>query len=986
MPSPLEQLNRRARVGFILEIDGLAARYYAGPSAPSTTVVPEPYAAKSGLVRYEPGDQKLDDLAAIVEGGGATVNLLITNTNSADQLLRNTAPRTFTLAQEIAKEAGPVDVIVAEDPSTLDAEGVIWVGQEAMLYDGVDGPTKTISVIERGYYGTRLERHRVDVLAGLLPEVHSACCRWLGRRCRVRVYHISPAGAWLGGVVEIEGIIDGSPQEPNGDGIVEISIAPLTGLLRREVGGATSTTTLSVYHPFDGVTAGHVERSELWDVGAAVNEWTQVGAAGVATTTITPVAYRSHQDVFDVSNAERVGPIEIGTDAPLIVQAGSYVGDPDNGGAFDVDQAITYTAYEKVRNMATVLNQRVAIVTPGVPEALTLRDVLARINAAWAPGTNQGAGGTWADAVVTVADPAADGRPSVRFRTNSDHHSGRLVQAIHFDFGGLWTLVDLADPDAPQVPRRGPLGELPVQWLSRRVSLGSKRSSGPQDVMAIRGLCTAAWQPGERWIWVEDDVIPAPDGRVSYVLATYTDLAGRSWDSFVRIADVYPADDVFPGLPGYLLETHEDERSDPAPITWRLGDKAPVIRQAATWRRQPPTRVMLEVLLSGEGDGVNHPTYDRLGRGLGLGLSTNDVLVRSFEGAALPAGPVSTVDVDIRGSVGVSVLFEPWLRAARHAIVDMVNPTTGSRQLALVPLGPASASRSVLTIDRGLWLQNPRPAAFVDDTVVNLLEVRTDYDSREDRWPDPTLIEHKTSIAELGVRAFKEDLRGVYLDGATPGDRRAELLPWALEVFVENGRPRRRVRGRLPYADGAALYCGAIVTLVDCPARGDDGLVGLSGPAPVREIKRVPSEGYVEILLGWNALDTQVKGYAPALKVTEVVDGTRLRVDTAAWVDDTNEVTGAAQNALSFWAVGYPCQAIPKGGFTAKVNTTISAIVGNVVTLAHAHGFDATDLGRIRPRRYQDAAAAHKAGYVFLAGSDLKIGTAPSDVDAHRYG
>lgn len=982
MPSPLAELNRRMRIGLILEVDGFPVRYWAGISAPSAGVVPSPYLAHPGLYAYAPNGQKLDERAVVIEGGGAHVNILITRTNRADELLAYEPPLSATLVQAIPKVAGAVDVFVAEDISGWPSAGVIWVGQEAMAYNAVDTGAKSFSVTTRGYYGTRLQRHRVDVEGGLLPEVGSACTRWNSRRARIKVYRISPAGEWLGGVVDEECTIDGSPQEPNGDGVIEVSLAPLSALLRSSVGGAATATTMSELHPFDGETAGFVVRGERWDAGQAYDE--RVANDGVNVPTVETVSYRAHQEVFDTSNQDRAGPVLIGGQGPVTVVDASYAGDADAGG-FDVAENVTYSANSRVTNAATALSHVANIVTPGVPEALSLRDVLARINAAWSPGTTQGATGAWANATITWSDPDANNGPSIRFRVNSDHHPGKLTSVLLMAGGANCTLVDMADPESSLIPLRAQPDASVSQWTPRVGLLSSRKSSGPEDVVPIRTLCTAAWQPGEKWIWLQDDVIPDPDGRAVYLRATFKNLAGRPAEALVRVGAVYPADDVFPGLPGYLVETYEPERRDPPPITWRVGDDAPVVRQAATWWRQPPTRVILDLLLSDEGDGVNHPTYDRF-QGVGLKLTTLDVDVDSMESLALPAGPVSTVDVDIRDAVNVTTLISPWLRASRAALVDKVHTPSGTRRLALVPIGPAARANAVATISQGLWLQAPRPSSFVSDFMVNSMIVKADFDPSSKEFRSETLIPHRASMAEHGTKEVTEELQGVYLSGVTPADRRAELLPWALETFVEHGRASRRIRGRIPYADGAALFCGAVVLLDDCPARSERGVVvGVSGPARIVEMGRKAHEGYVELLMAYNAKDDSIRGYAPALKALEVIDDFTLRIDPTAWVDELHPVTGEPQLALDYWAVGYKCQAIPKGNFGAKVDTEIEAIVGDEVTLADEHGFDPAELGRIRPRRYQDAEAEHQ-GFAFLAGDDGLVGFGGASAPGRRYG
>jgi hypothetical protein len=970
MATPLTKMQRRQDVGIVVEIAGYGTRWYLGPTAPP---VDEEYTARPGLVSYIPDTQKLDTLSGIVEGGGCDIEIAV-DAPGARALLAKVAPRTFTLAEEVPRAAGAVDVVVEESIAGMPAAGVIWVGQEAMRYGSHDGAS-TFAVAERGYYGSKVQRHRVSP-SGRRPQVHSACVRWLGRAAKVRIYRIS-RGQWLGGHVEVAGTIEGSPQEQGGR--IEIRIDPWAAILGREVGGGGLATTLHDLHAFDGESELYVARSEVWDTGKAYLGRVPAFEAGATDDVIPGVGFRAHQEIFDLTDADRVGLVQVGafgSQDPSTVLA--YAGDADSGD-LEIDDDRAFGPGTVVQNLHTQLRQRALVATPGTPEALSIQDVVRRINTAWRPGTTQGASGAWADATITFMDPAAGGGASIRFRLNSDAQAGQLRQLIDLsDPRALYVGVDMAAPDDPVVAVPSPRG--PAWPEARWLDLASKKSTGGPDVVKIRNICHAWWQTGSKWVWVRDNVFAPPDPtRELWVRAEFKDLDGEQRETHVHVVDIYPADDVFPGLDGYLLELHEDDRWLSRSIAWPQGAEAPVIRQSADWRLKPPTTVLLALLLSGDGDGWNDADHDYLPFGLDLDGTVVDV--GTFEDFPIISGPAERVTVSIRDAVQVDEFAGPLLRTLGGAITDKVDQITGERRLALIPLGPARPSDVVLTITRGMWAQAPRPASQSDDAIVNVLEVHTDFDDVEGKFTKRTFVHDEPSIGEHGSRPRKEELRGVRLTSDTPGDRRDELVPWAVEVFTLKGSSVSLVRGRIPYADAVVLYCGATVQLEDAPATGADGLEGITGPARIVEITPDPTTGLTEIVASHNPLDAEVGGWAPSLDVVEVIDAVTVRVADNAYSATTN-AAGAVQKDIDFFVVTDPVRTIPIDA-AAGTTTTIVDIDGDEVTFDDAHGFDSVQLGRVRGVAWPSTSDNLGGDYAHLARAN---GTLGGSAPPKRYG
>jgi len=83
------ELGRRTGVSpsWLLEIDGIAERYYSG-YPPDAAAVPAPYTAVFADVQVSIGEHSLDMLKGIAKDGAGSVSLTIDRANSASMATR----------------------------------------------------------------------------------------------------------------------------------------------------------------------------------------------------------------------------------------------------------------------------------------------------------------------------------------------------------------------------------------------------------------------------------------------------------------------------------------------------------------------------------------------------------------------------------------------------------------------------------------------------------------------------------------------------------------------------------------------------------------------------------------------------------------------------------------------------------------------------------------------------------------------------------
>lgn len=986
MPFDVAQ-SGRTRPVLYLEIDGIPWTWHQGNVAPSA--VSSPRLARAGLQSASATQAALDLVEGLARPATMTVTLARLRDNDADELLRMAprgAARFLTLAQSVEQgNTGPYSVVVNEDVTAWPATGVLWIGQEALAYASKDNATKTFTVngAGRGYYGSQVQEHKADADEGWAPRVYSDCVTWQRRRARVWVEQRRADGTLdADPVCEIDGWLKASPVVVDRT-TIEIQLESSAAALDFKIGGEELTTGLQQgQHAFDGETAHRINTIlQVWPEGNAFSD--RVRAASAAgTATINDTAWEPHQDVFDASlNDQRAGlVVTVAGDVYKPATAGTYIGSGINGSGDLVIAGTLANALstgDAIANQGHSLNYDVTcLTTVGTAEVIGWPGAAV---ATWLDGlrsgTTKGASALYADCEY-LAGPEGSLFPALRFFPNFDAITpGPLLIATREPDEETCTAFCIGD----EMPYRSAGAMVAPGWVRAPMEIQNRPGENAQPVgLALRnGQRGRAWPDAfhdvdEKWIHVDQDVFgAASSANPIQVEATFI-YGGEERTQVFDIVSKAAASTVTATASGTLLERAPYQRGFGLPLADWPGQPRTSLRQVVSWDGVSPTTIMLELLLSGQGNGFNDPVYDRLP--YGCNLSVDQVNKASFERFPVPPRLASTRSFTLRDGVDVKPLLTSLLKSIGGALTTLLDQASGRRKLTLVQAGHPIRLDSVKTIaDRGLasWLQRERPTGEVDETLVNVVRAQVNYAEGEPQLV--VTVKDRDSRQEFNRAAVEElDLLGVRLNASDPQAQRAALQPMAAERFGLFGAPRPVFSGGISYSDALLVDPGATVVFSATEAHDYDGTAGLSGVVGrVVSVERNPLTQSARLAVVY--FGTNTSGWAPAMRATAAPSSTQLTVDANAYSEATSPVTGAAQTDAGFFAVGDAVEVVPTGDWPNRVTTTITAIAGNTITLAAAHGLSGPDWGTIRPQAY-DSVTATLQGYVFLADDSETLG------------
>jgi hypothetical protein len=967
-------LDRVIFPAWYLEITGFPYRFYSHASDPPpasadhTDVLAvqavsrggSSLEADQGRVRQKPITVTLDRTTYWDVGAAA----------QALQRLRPEGARRRLLLLTSVTSAGVADIEVQTDNSGWDAAGIIYLEAEAIEYTGLagtggPGDPWRFTGITRGALDTMPASHLVDGAQGLECWVLSDVVAWRTRPAKLYLRN-SGATGWAEWLV---GFVEGSPRSA-AEGI-ELRLVPWDAILDVELGGAHLDCGLA--HAWRVMTVGHrdqIEMAQIWEVGQAVN--VQSGAfapvaAGAIVANTGPYA-----DVFDITlaatdprhpslkvqqapNVADFNPTAIpaadtftapGSPAPNVLHG-------PGGGAGLADSV-------PIVNARTALTALATIDPSAIGTEVTLRwplDYLSAINAVWAPGTNKGATGLWADGLIIEREQRADG-PRLSLKLNSTKHAGKLI--CRWVSGAILGRsldypIRLA-PDDSTTWRNGT-----VEW-EHDEQLGQESGSANGRRLVEIYIADAFFQRGEPAITV--DSAKTAVGVESWWVVTWDERGEEREETFRgKITGTVTAGGQ---TVGYRLEVTSGLQDTPSFGDWP-GFGRCRIRPACVWKRADLRRVIVEMLTSVEGAGVNG-AYDTQPYGLGVPASAVDA-VQILDYPLPPA--LAVVDITIAEPRKAAEILAPLLVAAGVALQPHLDPETGLRRIRLAQMTRASVVESVATLAVGDWTVDPEVTG-TDDKVTNswTLKVRDSAGvDRLTRWSD-----RDSARAHGEVRGAELDLREVHLPLADEAASAAAALRSVFgQLRASMAWPRRTAGGAVDQSALLHLDACDVVTVSADELVGYDGAEGVAGiPLRLADIEHDVEQGTSQIE---GVLDGLAgTGWAPSLYVEAVIGPTIVRVAANRYTD-TEGPTGAARADLDFWTTG-PATLCPAAGWTGATGTITVINTGTrQVTFAAAHGLLAGD--SIDPVVY-DSAAAMQRLYAFLADAALGLGAGPA--------
>jgi len=989
MSDPLVDALRGRELAVVLVISGVTDRYYCGP-APDVEPIPGTTGLDNrdvcALLSLGAESATVDDIRSKVSQAPVTVRLAARDapvsaatrtaaTHSIDPVstLRRIGPRGATgtkLAGTVPHEAGPTDVDVVDDVSAW--SGLVHCGLEAMQ------PTATIGTqlqgCARGVADTRIARHLYQPTRGAQPTVTRDVTYWRGRPAIVRAAPVVD-GVRVGAYVEIwRGVLDREP-ELSGDGMtLTVKIAAMSAAMRQRLSaGATSTKLLRGWHYFTPGRASDVRIRQVWPVGAAYRGVADVVAVDAQLTSDTYDAHVAQSDITLPAGHPRSGAVLLsGTRYETTARL--------PGLELDLDPNPPVGSY-RLRNPELAEDARLSLIDDSGPQVVAWPErllvaiagadpTLAAYNLAthrldrWIVNTTQGDAGRWASVSMAqgvqgwefraglVEEPQADSELTLRWVPSP------ADICVGLDYRGPDDAAHFIDLEAGSVAIRN-------ERITGEATLGALTA------LPCRGPALAWYQSAEPYILVEEDIWSA-GGPMSVRISGGDDLNYSTGSFDIEISGSSVVLDPDTGDPiGYALAV--SAVSDPSLYALDHGTPVTVTPQARSYGT-PPTELLLRLMESGVGNGVNG-VWDVYP--YGANLDQSDIFEPSFFTFAIPSAlEGATFDIDSTQTVEDSL--GDVLTLLGGAVVQRY--LDGRQKLALVSLSPASDAAPVMVVQDADILADGQVTSAVDGQVVRGYKISTNYDGSGKPTRVTTFIDSDAVDAAGGDggEQLALDMRGINVDGG-PLEAVAALLPVIQHMRRRVGVPRVRYQLAISidHPNALEVAVGDAVTLTSSSAVRIDGTLGLvSEPCRVMGLERDWSGGRLGLTLQSTGL--RPAGWVPSLEVLSVVSPVKVQVEPNAYTSTIDPATGETQTdlartSLNYFSAGDRVRCIPAGDWGAGVERDIVGIVGDVVELSAAHGLVAGDA--LDHASYDDATSTTRR-YAYLSDAAHTLGAA----------
>lgn len=973
------------RPAYYVQIAGFATRFYSLDAPPvasgytdvrsvvSVGGVKSKMDAQRGVVTHSPVDVEIvdDQMGGAIASAARDMRRLRYDGADRNAYLITTVEATGTAAIEIDR-----------DHASWPSSGYLHVGQECIAYTGKagtggPGDAYRFTGVTRGALGTLARQHIVDARQAWAPVVTSHIVGWRTRPCVIYVRGHRPLGGSGGWVQWMAGFIDSSPEVQSDAAItIRLRVVPWDALIvSGRVGGDELVCGLAQgYHLFTAGTCDRITMLQQWGRGEAVSETATASVlAGSGHLYCATLAY---DDVFDLAlTAGEPRRPEIAVSLGNVESA--YPDAVLSSNEFDMPAAfpavaITVPPWHVVTNAATaeLYQAKVTTASEGTEELVEWpREALERINQdrtggppaesawGWGGGTNKGDNGLWARVRVDEFNAEHNG-PSVSAQLNSRYHagsleiifSGRSRDGRNDGIGYMLRITDATGDAEAQEEAEDPRFALRV----------SGRRDDPADrvTRAIAPICTAAYQRGEPVVLL-DRLTVATSTPWDWAVI-WTDVGGdeKEWDFRGEVTG--SVTNVDGEIVGYRLEL-----DDPSRVV-SFGDwpgfPQARIRPVAAWRGADPRTILVELLVSLEGAGVNS-IYDVLPFGLGIPEDHVDIT----QIVTHPISPTAARwTVAIRKPIEVAKIIGPMLRAMGAALVMAIDPETGQRRIRLTQIGLAASTDSLATLSADKLVVQPWGTTS-DEAITNAWTIKlrtvgqTEYTAT---WTDRDSV-----LAHGGeVRTAEEDLSTLDMELARDGSSiAAQLRPTLNEWRALYAWPRKLLAGAALARHAWFLEAGDVVLLSTPHAVEYDGTVGVSAiPVRVSEVSHELERASSRLVVSYHG--GRGTGWAPSLRVETVVSATAVTVEANAYTDAQHRITGAAQQDLDYWSVGQDAMMVPIGAWSGTTREITAIDTGTrQVDLDGAHGLSVGD--SIDPLSYASAPAAHQ-GYAYLADTD----------------
>ena len=909
--------------------------------------------------------ESLDLQSSEFAGGSYRVGLVNGYGANVDKLLRlgvRGAERRLTLAADIPQTSATGIVIsVVGDLTGWNAGDLCWLGLECFDIQTITPGTPHTLSVNRGQYDSRRRSHNVEApVSGGAPTIYSDCVRW--RHRGARLYRADTRGAPAAG--DWTQVVNGYIREVptfTGSGPLQIDVVVTPwqcGLTQGVASGSGLATLQRGWHFFDGSNGCSVSiGSHQFKQGHAFRDYTGTVTPPSGISSRLMLGWGVLAEYFDPQMAPAYKQGDIIIDGARWQLDNTAPGDPFYGTGTDrtTDEVDLTASAVPLRGLARWVENADAV-APNIEATIYNSPALKRWPDEFLTDfeaefgyVGSGGGASWVGQWWMTHDLARDEtgwQLGSRLTGTLAPPKGGTVH-IHPPPPGsqwLWYGLDLAAPESIILDRRSNSSARDETWASREIEVQAYRqqSSSEPQYTQIRGLPDAYYQTGEPFMWLDVDLTGGGGITASgYLQASWTESDGSARAATIRHGGVIAASILMAGAPGYIYTILRP--SEVLSIGAWAGQDPPVFSATGAWDKTDVRDVLLQTLMSSEGDGFTSSTYDVLP--WGLGLTASEVDIASFTNAPAVGTTAFADSYQVEPGSSLSDLVAGILQTNSLAITQRLD-SSGLMKIACVstsalPLATDS-SGSILT---GIWTPDGRPETAYSEPMENRLVVTTTSDPVSGETKRETTLVSLELQRENGNRdaSFEIAAPWLYLSVADTAGAQAALTPVALERWALFGHPRLALRGRVGISTAEDLYVGCVV-YVQAPDAASYTGVGVSTFGRVVELARDydASSADVSVILA----DALATGHAPGMRVASIINATVLTTEANRYAPTTNTMTGVSQRDSDFFTAGDLVVGTDLANVATAANLTIQSIsttTPGLVAFTGTHGLSVGD-------------------------------------------
>lgn len=1012
-------LSDNGRRVFALEISGCIYRYHSGGGTSGLqTIIASGvnYVDVEGIISVSAFSGNVDPSGGIGTYEPITVTLSINKkggSSDAGVVFGRCGARSVTRVAKISQNVDreDVEVFVDTDLSSLSYPRLFHLGAETILATGATS-TK-LTPVGRAINNTPRQAHSIDLEGSYTPELYDEITIFRGRRAKLLCAHKYPDGSLSDWVEVLNGFIESTPAIEQGDA-VSLSLVPMVALVDTIISdkGLNQTKLLQNYHYFDDCNntleycmdlntdpyAGFIYRPDL--------------SGTITANTLTLLASSTTIiDDYDVTLQTGLDSSNINEDAaharyPLIKASlgmlkPAYPTSITSGTNSD-GQRIYTLALNAISGSATGANLKLMDVGLHAPPELkqfelsglkewpnVINDTLETSGPSSVAGLSGGVI-SWrlTEDNEIIASKLSDSDVTALLYLYNDSRAldeelGVVWLAKAFSSEGssntvenrvrLWYPIDLSTEDQP----------LYDDNRSHRDSGYIKRievtSSQPTTLDQVRDIAKAFYQLGDRRLTVEDSLgLPSSMQIIGGEIVTfdliiqYYDINSQSIKEQVLQATHETIATFSSSNVGYYIHLYSGQnlRENISFGDWADSERS-LITRGGRFNNERIGTALLKLLSSGGGSQLNS-IYDVFSVGCNLKLTNIDEASFLAADAASPftvSGQFAGVGTDVRA------IIDSLLKLI-GAVMIMKRSSSGSSEIALVPIGGDRAPNITQTINASDWLTDPPPTWDSYEDIVTQIKYEYDYDAREDQYSSEVFFNNQEAINRYsGERSqITISLAGVNSEqfGRGAGDVYAEFLPTSSRLFRLLSNPLRIWRGSIGTGQSALLDLGAYVQCSSPHLKGYSDSYGVTdGIGMIKGIRQeLMNEGCdLEII----STGLQVVAWNATAEVESIDSATQVTIFEDLYSSDISDHT--------YFKAGDIVDYVPLGDHdNAIIGLEIQSIVGTFITFTSAHGITAIG-GTLEPTTYANASTDHQNDAYLANSSDI----INSNIDAMEF-